>query len=498
MSEPISPPRRLEIAFDDNRLLPLLYGEHDTHLVRIETQLGVQIASRGNVLTITGPADAAETARAALLSLWDRLERSQPVTANDVDAAVRLADRGVDRGGVAVPELTIRTRRRSIAARTARQAAYFRALEQNELTVAVGPAGTGKTYLAVAQAVAMLTAGRVDRIVLTRPAVEAGERLGFLPGDMREKVDPYLRPIYDALYDLLPAEQVTKRLAAGEIEIAPLAFMRGRTLANAFIILDEAQNTTTVQMKMALTRLGENSRFVVHRRPDPDRPAARRSFGLARCGRNSRRRRRRRDRAFRRQGHRAPPAGRPYRRRLRKRRQKTQRGRDGPEGRGTVLMLVLHIDVEQDGWRAMGDVERIARTAIEAALATEPPQAKEIEIGVRFADDATVQVLNRDYRGKDKPTNILSFPIEDAPLTPEAPLLLGDLVLAFETTDREAAEKAVALAQHATHLLVHGTLHLLGHDHQDDADADRMERLEVEILGTLGVSDPYETEAKAQ
>ncbi|MDB5368011.1 MAG: phosphate starvation-inducible protein PhoH [Rhodospirillales bacterium] len=260
--------RRLEIAFDDNRLLPLLYGEHDTNLVRIETQLGVQIASRGNVLTITGPADAAETARAALLSLWDRLERSQAVGANDVDAAVRLADRSLDlpsdgRGGVAVPELTIRTRRRSIAARTARQAAYFRALEQNELTIAIGPAGTGKTYLAVAQAVAMLTAGRVDRIVLTRPAVEAGERLGFLPGDLREKVDPYLRPIYDALYDLLPAEQVAKRLAAGEIEIAPLAFMRGRTLANAFIILDEAQNTTTVQMKMALTRLGEHSRFVV-------------------------------------------------------------------------------------------------------------------------------------------------------------------------------------------------------------------------------------------
>jgi phosphate starvation-inducible PhoH-like protein len=257
-------PRRLEIAFDDNRLLPLLYGEHDTHLVRIETQLGVQIASRGNVLTITGPADAAETARAALLSLWDRLERSQTVTANDVDAAVRLADRGAElpKGGK-VPELTIRTRRRSIAARTARQAAYFQALEQNELTIAIGPAGTGKTYLAVAQAVAMLTAGRVDRIVLTRPAVEAGERLGFLPGDMREKVDPYLRPIYDALYDLLPAEQVEKRLVTGDIEIAPLAFMRGRTLSNAFIILDEAQNTTTVQMKMALTRLGENSRFVV-------------------------------------------------------------------------------------------------------------------------------------------------------------------------------------------------------------------------------------------
>jgi probable rRNA maturation factor len=158
------------------------------------------------------------------------------------------------------------------------------------------------------------------------------------------------------------------------------------------------------------------------------------------------------------------------------------------------MSLVLHIDVEHDGWRAMGDVESLARGAVEAALATEPPQAKQIEIGVRFADDATVQVLNRDYRGKDKPTNILSFPIEDAPSAPDAPLLLGDLVLAFETTSREAQEKTAPLARHATHLLVHGTLHLLGHDHEDDDDATRMERLEVEILAGLGISDPYETE----
>ncbi|GIL39245.1 rRNA maturation RNase YbeY [Roseiterribacter gracilis] len=161
------------------------------------------------------------------------------------------------------------------------------------------------------------------------------------------------------------------------------------------------------------------------------------------------------------------------------------------------MSLVLHIDVEHDGWREMGDVETIARTAIEAALATEPPQAKTIEIGARFADDAIVQMLNRDYRGKDKPTNILSFPLEDAPAAPDAPLLLGDLALAFETTRREAAEKRIPLAQHATHLLVHGTLHLLGHDHEDDEDATRMERLEVEILARLGVPDPYETETVA-
>lgn len=162
------------------------------------------------------------------------------------------------------------------------------------------------------------------------------------------------------------------------------------------------------------------------------------------------------------------------------------------------MTLVLHIDVEHDGWRALGDVDAVARAAIEAALATAPPEAAQTEIGVRFADDATVRELNRTYRGKDKPTNILSFPIEEAPAAPEAPLLLGDLALAFETTAAEAAEKHVSLAQHATHLLVHGTLHLLGHDHEEEDDANRMERLEVEILGGLGVPDPYQTETASR
>jgi phosphate starvation-inducible PhoH-like protein len=160
-------------------------------------------------------------------------------------------------------EFVIRTRKRRIAPRTPAQAGYIEAMGTYELVFSLGPAGTGKTYLAVAMAVSLLMAGEVDRIILSRPAVEAGERLGFLPGDLREKVDPYLRPLYDALYDMLPADQVVKRLASGEIEVAPLAFMRGRTLAHSFIILDEAQNTTPVQMKMCLTRLGENSRMVV-------------------------------------------------------------------------------------------------------------------------------------------------------------------------------------------------------------------------------------------
>jgi phosphate starvation-inducible protein PhoH and related proteins len=261
---------RIDLKFDDNRLLPLLYGEHDSHLARIEKQLGVSLISRGNLLTISGTADQADTARTALEALWERLKQNMTVGPGEVDAALRMAtsplvvgDRDAAMAAIARPDFNVKTRRRSISPRSPTQAAYLKALQDYELVFGLGPAGTGKTYLAVAQAVSMLTSGQVDRIVLSRPAVEAGERLGFLPGDLREKVDPYLRPLYDALHDMLPAEQVAKRLASGEIEVAPLAFMRGRTLANAYVILDEAQNTTPMQMKMFLTRLGEHGRMAI-------------------------------------------------------------------------------------------------------------------------------------------------------------------------------------------------------------------------------------------
>jgi phosphate starvation-inducible PhoH-like protein len=260
----------IQLQFDDNALLPLLFGEHDRNLARIEQQLGVSLTPRGNRLAITGAPWSAAAARSALSVLYERLKKGMDVDAADVDAAVRLAKRAHDgedanhlRELAGSGDLTIRTRKRSIAPRTPMQATYLQALKDNDLVFGLGPAGTGKTYLAVATGVAMLLSGRVDRIILSRPAVEAGERLGFLPGDLREKVDPYLRPLYDALYDMLPGDQVMKRLASGEIEIAPLAFMRGRTLANSYVIVDEAQNTTPMQMKMILTRLGENSRMVV-------------------------------------------------------------------------------------------------------------------------------------------------------------------------------------------------------------------------------------------
>jgi phosphate starvation-inducible protein PhoH and related proteins len=255
----------VQMQFDDNSLLPQLFGERDGNLDRIERQLGVSVVSRGNRLAISGPSARTDVARAALLALYDRLKRGLEVDAAAVDAALRLATSAAGRPGTALwgEGNELRTRKRRIQARSANQAAYIRALREHALVFGLGPAGTGKTYLAVATAVDMMMSSAIERIVLSRPAVEAGERLGFLPGDLREKVDPYLRPLYDALYDMLPGELVMKRLSTGEIEIAPLAFMRGRTLSHAFVILDEAQNTTPVQMKMFLTRLGENARMAV-------------------------------------------------------------------------------------------------------------------------------------------------------------------------------------------------------------------------------------------
>jgi phosphate starvation-inducible PhoH-like protein len=254
-----------QIQFEDNALLPQLFGPRDQHLDRIERDLGVKLVPRGNLVAIAGPASSVERARQVLTALYERVRRGLAVDDAEIDAMLRtqptLARDDTPPLFEAPP--TIRTRKRQISARTPMQSAYINALREHDLVFGLGPAGTGKTYLAVAAAVDMLMTGQVERIILSRPAVEAGERLGFLPGDLKDKVDPYLRPLYDALHDMLPGEQVVKRLGNGDIEVAPLAFMRGRTLHNAFVILDEAQNSTPVQMKMFLTRLGEGSRMVV-------------------------------------------------------------------------------------------------------------------------------------------------------------------------------------------------------------------------------------------
>lgn len=263
----------LIVKFDDNKLLPQLFGEHDQHLALIEDRLGVEVISRGNHVAIMGPQDAQNNATHILNNLYERLKNELDVTPADVDGAIRIhtapaitAEPANDSRRTqqkAPADVQIKTRRKTITARSKQQGHYITSLQNRELVFGIGPAGTGKTYLAVACAAAALMNGEVDKIILSRPAVEAGERLGFLPGDMKEKVDPYLRPLYDALYDTMPANQVQRGLEDETIEIAPLAFMRGRTLTRAAIILDEAQNCTTQQMKMFITRLGEGSRMVV-------------------------------------------------------------------------------------------------------------------------------------------------------------------------------------------------------------------------------------------
>jgi phosphate starvation-inducible PhoH-like protein len=260
------------LEFPDNRLLIDLCGELDRNIVQVESRLGVAIHRRGNHLALHGAAPEREAAEQVLRALYARLEQGRPVTPGDIDAAVRMVPGQAARAPEArigqlemfagVP-LEIRTRRKLVEPRTPMQEAYVRNLFRNELVFGLGPAGTGKTYLAVAAAAAMFIDGHVDRIILSRPAVEAGERLGFLPGDMKEKVDPYMQPLYDALNDFFQPKQVSRLIEEKQIEIAPLAFMRGRTLSNAYVVLDEAQNATTMQMKMFLTRLGEGSRMAV-------------------------------------------------------------------------------------------------------------------------------------------------------------------------------------------------------------------------------------------
>lgn len=259
------------LNFSDNRHLIDLCGALDRNLLQIEAALNVQFIRRGNDITIIGD-DATQAKAADILNfLYRRVEQGKLVEPADIDAAIRFDGKSPEKSRKSIGQiemfkgghLEIRTRKKTVEPRTVTQRAYVEDLFAKELVFGLGPAGTGKTYLAVAAAVSMFINGLVDRIILSRPAVEAGERLGFLPGDMKEKVDPYMQPLYDALNDFFPAKQVEKLIEDKRIEIAPLAFMRGRTLNNAYVVLDEAQNATTMQMKMFLTRMGEGSRMAI-------------------------------------------------------------------------------------------------------------------------------------------------------------------------------------------------------------------------------------------
>ena len=256
------------LVYDDNRLVRDLFGQFDENIALVERELNVDAVARGNKLEVRGTPYATGLARITFDTLYTRLQQGHELVAGDVEGAVRMAlSTNTETAGAGnkskLALASITTTKKTIHARSVTQDAYIRAMERSEMVFGCGPAGTGKTYLAVAYAASLLDRSIVDKIILSRPAVEAGERLGFLPGDMKDKVDPYLRPLYDALYDMVPGEKVERALDTGIIEIAPLAFMRGRTLSNAAIILDEAQNTTSMQMKMFLTRLGENSKMII-------------------------------------------------------------------------------------------------------------------------------------------------------------------------------------------------------------------------------------------
>jgi len=273
LTPPADPSAELLLEFPDNFLLIDLCGEYDRNLATIENALSVQILRRGNQLAVLGEEDSQATAARVLQAIYQRLEAGKSLESGDIDRELRMGP-GTDpapiddqkelfKGDASATRVEIKTRKKLIEPRTDAQKAYVRSLFDNELAFGIGPAGTGKTYLAVAVGVNMFINGHVDRIILSRPAVEAGEKLGYLPGDMKDKVDPYMQPLYDALNDFLPGKQAAKLIEEKRIEIAPLAFMRGRTLSNAFVVLDEAQNATTMQMKMFLTRLGEGSRMVI-------------------------------------------------------------------------------------------------------------------------------------------------------------------------------------------------------------------------------------------
>ena len=256
------------VSFEDNLVLPMIFGDQDKTLKVLEKEFNVSIFPRGNFLKISGKEESVNIVEVTLKKIYEEVLRDKVINSGEINGIINIIKHSnMKKSGNDIDfvnSTSFTAGRKLIKPRSRKQIEYFNLIKNKEMVFCCGPAGTGKTYLAVAFAVSMLKSGAVDKIILTRPAVEAGERLGFLPGDLKEKIDPYLRPIYDALNDMLSFSEVIKKIDMGLIEIAPLAFMRGRTLSNAFIILDESQNTTSVQMKMFLTRLGENSKMIIN------------------------------------------------------------------------------------------------------------------------------------------------------------------------------------------------------------------------------------------
>jgi rRNA maturation RNase YbeY len=486
--------RQLEVG--DAARTRAFCGPVNRNLLLLENTFGVKAECSGGSLSIV--AEDEESAEAALSTAREmvaRLEQGLSLEEADVRALVGFARRAAMHG----KSISMPGRRQPIEARTPNQSRYLEHLlsEDHDLVFATGSAGTGKTFLATAVAVAALLNDRVRRIVVTRPAIEAGERLGFLPGDLTEKVDPYLQPIWDALRTLLGEQKLQRFREMGQIEVAPLAFMRGRTLSDAFVIVDEAQNATRLQMKMVLTRLGEGSRMVVTGDPTQvDLPRISDS-GLAHAINLLEDERRI---AVIRFGPedvvRHPLVGRivaAYDREQAMERSAAP-SMPAPQSSSASAMEDIEVEVEVTApeWKQQrADVTEIVRDAIFATLDDEGAIG---HVSVRLTDDAEMQTLNRAWREKDKPTNILSFPAPEMAMPH-----LGDLALGVGIVSKEAHEQGKAFADHLTHLIVHGVLHLCGYDHDGDEDeAEEMEQRERDILATMGIADPYEDRADAR
>ena len=455
--------RQLELS---NEVAAELAGAQDQILRTLEEHLDCAIFLRGNVVTLDGEADAVQAAATVVRELSSLVARGHELGPATIESVTRVLDERESPAQV-LEDVVWRHRNLKVAPKSVNQKRYVDAIRRSTITFGVGPAGTGKTFLAIAMAVAALSRREVNRIILTRPAVEAGERLGFLPGDLMAKVDPYLRPLFDALHDMLDAERVAAHLERSVIEVAPLAFMRGRTLNDSFVILDEAQNTSPEQMKMFLTRLGFGSKMVVTGDiTQVDLPRDQKS-GLVVVADILSGRRGRRVHPLRRRGRRAPQARPADRRRLR--RALHARGARAAAGALAAADLLGMLDVEVIGSSALPE-EALCRLV---AIALASAGIEEGHLAVEFVDSERIAELNSAHRGVEGPTDVLSFPVDEDMELPGPPALreLGDVVICPEHT--EDISEAV----------VHGTLHLVGMDHETDSG--EMLALQAEIVSWI-------------
>ena len=460
-----------------------LLGPGDEHLALIEKAFDADVHVRGNRVTLEGPPAELALIERLLDELVTIIRTGQGVTGETVERVLAMLRAETTERPADVLSLNILSNRgRSIRPKTLNQKRYVDSIDKHTITFGIGPAGTGKTYLAMAKAVQALQSKQVNRIILSRPAVEAGERLGFLPGTLSEKIDPYLRPLYDALHDMVDPESIPKLLAAGTIEVAPLAFLRGRSLNDSFIVLDEAQNTTPEQMKMFLTRLGLRLQDRGHRRRHPGRPAVRHQVRPPGGPGHPRRHRRRHLRPAHRPRRGAAPARRPDRGGVRRARRPRRAARPAA-ARDARELRSMSIEVLDESGQSV-DVKRLGSLSrfVLDRMRVHPLA----ELCVKLVDVDTITELNAKWMEGDGPTDVLAFPMDELRpgLVNEEPEegILGDIMVCPEVAARQAAEAGHPVEAELELLTVHGILHLLGYDHAEPEEHKEMFGLQDELL----------------